>query len=502
MATPLSDGRSCRPLGWRAHLALLSLALLASLFCCCLSPIYHLSGYGSCDPTCFYMVGKAWMNGLLPYVDVVDVKGPLLFLLYGMGYLLSPGSLIGVFPFYVAACYAVMAAMAKTAGVFGLSPFQSLASAAMGLAVVYWPCYSLHGAQSEQFSLVALSWALYGFVRLLYGEEDRHALYAFAWTLGVGGACCFLIKFNAVAPLATLGALGLCLLVRRRQGGVAGYVVRVAMGAALVLLPFALYLAATSSLGAFGRTYFSFNGEMLSTMYAVAGYGSHLRFLLCGVAMFLADSSMVPVACSVLAMLLPPFGKGRGMGKGETRLFLMVAAASFLVCGVTGILPYYYILCSALSIFPAIIVARSLPAFPRRAVAGLMLLCLVALAVRQNGSFLLRRTVFYPGRDNAIEQRVGAIPSPRLLYLGVLDLGIGLPCGALPAAPKWCTLNGAPERFLQKQWEAVQQRKADFIIAREGYVADEAFLRDCGYVLVEKAVAYRPDIIISLWQRN
>lgn len=49
------------------------------------------------DSAWFYMCGKAWMNGMIPYVDFSDSKGPLLFLIYGIGYLLSPRNYLGIF---------------------------------------------------------------------------------------------------------------------------------------------------------------------------------------------------------------------------------------------------------------------------------------------------------------------------------------------------------------------------------------------------------------------
>ena len=37
------------------------------------------------DSAWFFMCGKAWMNGMIPYVDFADSKGPLLWLIYGIG---------------------------------------------------------------------------------------------------------------------------------------------------------------------------------------------------------------------------------------------------------------------------------------------------------------------------------------------------------------------------------------------------------------------------------
>ena len=52
---------------------------------------------GRCDSSWFFTAGKAWMEGMTPYVDFADSKGPLLWLIYGIGYLLTPTSYSGVF---------------------------------------------------------------------------------------------------------------------------------------------------------------------------------------------------------------------------------------------------------------------------------------------------------------------------------------------------------------------------------------------------------------------
>ena len=49
------------------------------------------------DSAWFFMCGKAWMSGMLPYVDFADSKGPLLWLIYGIGYLLDHTSYVGVY---------------------------------------------------------------------------------------------------------------------------------------------------------------------------------------------------------------------------------------------------------------------------------------------------------------------------------------------------------------------------------------------------------------------
>lgn len=49
------------------------------------------------DIQCFFTVGKGMMHGLVPYRDLVEQKGPLLYFLYGLASLVSSRSFFGVY---------------------------------------------------------------------------------------------------------------------------------------------------------------------------------------------------------------------------------------------------------------------------------------------------------------------------------------------------------------------------------------------------------------------
>lgn len=76
-----------------------TLFLMSFVLLLLLSPDSYLADiYGMrCDSAWFFTCGKAWVEGMTPYVDFADSKGPLLWLIYGLGYLLSSVSYHGVF---------------------------------------------------------------------------------------------------------------------------------------------------------------------------------------------------------------------------------------------------------------------------------------------------------------------------------------------------------------------------------------------------------------------
>jgi len=49
------------------------------------------------DANAFFTVGKSMMNGIVPYRDLFEQKGLLLYFIYGVGYLISNTTFIGIF---------------------------------------------------------------------------------------------------------------------------------------------------------------------------------------------------------------------------------------------------------------------------------------------------------------------------------------------------------------------------------------------------------------------
>jgi hypothetical protein len=70
-------------------------ATMILLFCSQNSPLYPMNDW--VDVNAFFTVGKGMMNGLVPYKDLFEQKGPILYLIYGLGYLITNQSFLGVF---------------------------------------------------------------------------------------------------------------------------------------------------------------------------------------------------------------------------------------------------------------------------------------------------------------------------------------------------------------------------------------------------------------------
>ena len=85
----------------RAALVLSLLSALAVLLIASTgSPLYATNFWT--DTNIYFTIGRGMRQGLMPYTDLFDHKGPLLYVLYALGALVSDTSFFGVFLLEVA----------------------------------------------------------------------------------------------------------------------------------------------------------------------------------------------------------------------------------------------------------------------------------------------------------------------------------------------------------------------------------------------------------------
>lgn len=65
------------------------------LICTKSSPLYSLNDW--VDSNAFFTMGKGIINGKIPYKDLFEQKGPLLYFIHGISYIISNKTFIGVF---------------------------------------------------------------------------------------------------------------------------------------------------------------------------------------------------------------------------------------------------------------------------------------------------------------------------------------------------------------------------------------------------------------------
>lgn len=216
--------------------------LVLLLFSTALSPLFPFSC--SEDAPIFLLIGKGIAQGQLPYRELFDHKGPLLFYLNAWGYGL--GGVGGMLCLEAGSLALFLFEMAKLLRYQGYRPVQQLPALLTGLLFVLISMGT--GDYSEEYALPLLMLPLLlASRRCSTGRGGRRALCI------VTGLCIGALAFsrlnNAVAPLAASLYLSLHLLRQRRFATLAKAVAYTGLGFAVVATPLCLWFAAQGALG-------------------------------------------------------------------------------------------------------------------------------------------------------------------------------------------------------------------------------------------------------------
>ena len=77
------------------YTSLVIFVALLMFFCTKSSPLYVMNDWP--DANAYFTMGKGMINGAVPYKDLFDHKGPFLYFLYAIGYLIDNTGFLGIF---------------------------------------------------------------------------------------------------------------------------------------------------------------------------------------------------------------------------------------------------------------------------------------------------------------------------------------------------------------------------------------------------------------------
>jgi len=219
------------------------------------SPLY-VTNIG-CDSNIYYSVGSAMANGRELYTEAFDHKGPLLFILFELLYILIPTSFSAVWLFEVLMLTIDLCLVYKIAAYY-LSKRLSIVAAIISLCTILPSSYFISGASYEELILPMVLGMFYLMMPYIVEKEDaeeRKPIIDFA-LLGVFAAVVFFSKFN-VSVMWIVIPLLMCIILWRRYKfrPFAGYVA----GWVLIVVFVLLYFIATSGISSLYHYYFEFN---------------------------------------------------------------------------------------------------------------------------------------------------------------------------------------------------------------------------------------------------
>ena len=227
----------------QVYLPILASFVLAVLFCLkfsiTTSPFYHLHGM---DSAVFHIIGKYWAQGSIPYVDLWDHKGPIIFLINCIGFLLTGGK-GGVLLIQILSLSVFIYYTYKTFNHYlGILP-----SFLLTVCGLFWlECSFLEGNLTEEYILPFLACNFY--YTLIWAEEegqgssDKPYPLRQAFLLGFILAFAFLTRLtNALGACGVAAGVALVLMFRKQWKNLMQCIAAYLLGFILLTLPFIVY---------------------------------------------------------------------------------------------------------------------------------------------------------------------------------------------------------------------------------------------------------------------
>lgn len=138
------------------------------LICTKSSPLYRINDWY--DAQCFFTVGKSMINGKIPYLNLFEQKGPLLFLLYGIASLISNNSFIGVFILEVISYSVFLYYISKIIEIYLDKKYSYILIPIIVLLMLPTRSFT-HGGSCEEFCFPILAILIYIYIKYLKNKD-------------------------------------------------------------------------------------------------------------------------------------------------------------------------------------------------------------------------------------------------------------------------------------------------------------------------------------------
>ena len=429
-------------------------SFLVQLFLSNDSPFFGLAH--RVDSAWFFMEGKAFMYGMRPYVEFTDFKGPIIWLFYGIGYLISPLDYHGMYivsgVFYALTLFFNY----KTTRIFLQKDWTALAATLPMIFVYFFPWFHFE-TRSEDLMLPFVAISLYALFKRLYAE-DRNDKVDF---MMLGG--CFtvlvLMKYNIAA------VQGICVLVAlwdqyKNKRGLAlpfGWMILISV---LIAAPFIIYFIMTGSLWAFFHNYFILAYETVTNEDG-------------GSPTLMEDIELILADYRKIVFIVVVFLSGMLLSLQLKRYKYVPVSIALLFIAVTSlhnIWNYYYGVCYIFILYLFIDVLL-IPNHRTRQIGYGLLTTYILLACLYGNLIvgeLRQNTIFTHNDDRAAFQEISDVmkdvKNPRLLSYECQEFGFGVMYHTIPAGDQFAYPNGGTPPMIRDHKKILTDRKADFVV--------------------------------------
>ena len=471
------------------------IAFLLLMICSRSSFLYPCNDWN--DANSYFTMGKGLMNGQIIYRDLYDQKGPYLYLLYGLSYLLSNTTFYGVFFFEILAvgvflfsCYKIMNIFCSERVSAALLPV--LGAVLLASKSFYW------GGAAEEFCLPLLGISLLISIQFFRGLQAgnaasaEHVLPTYEaeglsakqiLILGICAGIIMQIKYNILGfHIALGGMIFLVFLIRKEWKNLIRFCTIFVGGMVLTAVPWFIFLGVNGALDDWYQCYVYNNVFLYSNLAEEAqSFGSRI-YTLIKLLYWLILDNLSYFAFTILGMVYFLFMRFLKWYEKVNLIALFVLTFLGIYVGGSN-LPYYAIPMMVFGVLGMVVVGRfidvilkSKTQFLGRWIVAyiIVMACSLMFVFRfsTNTPFMKQDqdTYFLYAFADVIEQEThNQEEEPTLVTVNCLDAGLYTVANIVPSCRFFQTNGINFKEMFEEQEQYIRQGKTQFVLMRDDY---------------------------------
>lgn len=489
----ISKLKSCLQKRWLLLYCFLASAAVLT-FCSKSSPLYPMNDW--VDVHCFLTLGKGLLNGLVPYVDLYEQKGPVLYFIYAIVALFSRENMFGQFLLEVISYGLFLYFSAKLAEIYlGKSRYVYPIVAVLAAVVATTRAFQ-HGGSVEQMCLFLFVYGLYSVLKACH--ENRPLTFQEALTNGIFAGMALWIKYTmlgfylGLALFVLIWYLGWVRDTKKLLAVIGQFLLGIAVVSAVVLI----YFLRVGGLDELFTCYFYNNIFMYSPEADIPKYEQIWKnfeiamryndifpiFLYVGLGWLLLRAHRVFQDLTAILLTFTGLVIGTYMGTGYTYYALVLSA--FTVFGLIAIA----------WVLQRVKVQTVLRFIPKdKIVYGTIITAVLALCTVWSFNNSSNTYLMAYNREDLPQYQFADIinetEDATLLNFGFLDGGFYYAADVLPNCPYFCYFNINSNEMWQTHYEYIREGKVDYIVTRH-YQLEQYNVNCTNYELVDTAQLY------------
>ena len=237
----------------RQPTTLLALYVFVVLFFVSIDSYTH-NLLGRTESAFLFTGGKAWMNGMIPYCDFGGSRGPLLWLIYGIGYLISPFNYTGIFWLSFLMYAVIYYYIYRTAYIFLKDDYRSILCTIL-LTLSFFNPWFHYEMRGEEWCLFFVTIALYKSCSMIYDKKSETKFKVSFFYLGICFAAITLIKISVAFMFSSIIVYCFYYIIQESKS-LLSTIGSFICGLLIILTPCFLYMSMEGNFAAFFHEYF------------------------------------------------------------------------------------------------------------------------------------------------------------------------------------------------------------------------------------------------------